>query len=195
MNEKIIYERFELLYREIYFARHEMILLNKIIENYNSESKYKELICVIYEALHTSIFIKMAKIYEIDSTNRTITIFYMLKAIQSNKDINHNDKKIIDYVEKELDKINNNEFVNKLKTIRDKYEAHLDKSHSKGIRSISQKDTIMYKELQDIVEKTYTIICNLLDLTTSKITISHIDKMIDVQYKGIEDAINLMENI
>lgn len=162
-EEESIRERFELLYREIFFAKEQYYIFNDICMNGYSE-KYKVYNICILDALEYSLLMKLAKIYDDDNNNDSITLYYMLNAIQCNKKLNKNDPIIIKFAENKLNELKDMDSLNKLKTLRDKNIAHLDKRYSEGMKSINKKNIFPYNDLELLINFADTLIKNVFHL-------------------------------
>lgn len=149
-EEESIKERFELLYREVFFAKEQFIILDDIYYNGVIEEYENYDIC-IFDALEYSILMKLAKIYDNDDRDDSVTLYYMLNTLQSNAKLNKKDSTIIKFAQDKLKELLNINSLDKLKRIRDKNVAHLDKQFPKGIKSIKYPYELSYKELKELL--------------------------------------------
>ena len=97
-EEESIKERFELLYREVFFAKEQFIILDDIYYNGVIEEYENYDIC-IFDALEYSILMKLAKIYDNDDRDDSVTLYYMLNTLQSNAKLNKKDSTIIKFAQ------------------------------------------------------------------------------------------------
>ena len=185
-DEEIIRERIELLYREIFFAKEQYIVFNDMCFNMNIE-KYKVYNICIIDALENSIIMKLAKIYDNDIKNDSITFYYVLNAIQCNKKFNKNDPTIIKFAEDNLKKLQNMNVLDRLKTIRDKNIAHLDKKYSEGIKSINKKSEFHYNDLEILIDFALNLIKNIFHLVYKETLLDDSKfKVLKLEYNAIK---------
>lgn len=189
-----IKKRFRLLYKECYYAKQEFFLVKKLLKTYNIESNYGEIIVTIYDGLLTSIFMKMAKVYDKSSKNDSITVYYMLNTIFSNKEFNKKDKYIIKYVKDIQEELVDNDVISKLKIIRDKVQAHLDKKYKDGMKSISEEDNMKFLELEDLVNNTYKIVKRCMEIIECCDILRDNTDILELQYDGIIKAVEKIKN-
>ena len=189
IEKKIIKERFELLYREIFFAKQQYMIFDMIIRKCIDSDNYKEIIIANIEALETSIIMKLAKIYDEDKDS--ITLYYMLNTIQSLKIINKNDKLIIQYAVEKLEKLRKIQAQYKIKLARDKNIAHLDKEYYLGLKSINAKDIISLVDLKELIGFAYdTIKETFMKIYKEEILEQKKFEIIELQANSIIDEVN-----
>jgi hypothetical protein len=190
-----IQRRFELLYQECYFARQEFFLLKKLMKSYDLESNYRELIVTIFDALESSILMKLAKAYDKDYEKNSITVYYILNTILSNKQFNKNDKYIKEYVKTKKEELEKNDVIPKLTILRDKCQAHLDRKYEKGMKSIKYEDKMYFEELENLVENTYNIVKKCMEIIGNCTVIRDTSDILGLQYDGIIKAIEKYRNV
>lgn len=181
----------ELLFKECYFAKQQFILFEKLINDYNLESPYRPIIVAIVEALETSILIKMAKVYDNDKKEEAITLRYVLNTFFLEKQFNKDDEKIIECIKSDMKEIQSRK-VKKLKILRNKYGAHLDRKYEEGMKSIHKKNKenqMYWKELKDIVSNTYEISKHCMQIIGKPIPKQDLTDKIEIQYEKIMKAI------
>lgn len=185
-EEESIRERFELLYREIFFAKEQYFIFNDICMNGYSE-KYKVYNICIFDALEYSILMKLAKIYDNDNNNDSVTLYYMLNAIQCNKKLNNNDPIIIKFAENKLKELENMNSLDKLKTLRDKNIAHLDKRYPEGMKSINKKSVFPYNDLELLINFADNLIKNVFHLVYKETLLDDSKiKVLELEYNAIK---------
>lgn len=179
-------KRVDLLYREIFFAKSQYILFDRMCMDFSKMPNYKEYYCSIIDGLQYSLFMKLAKIYDNDFKNDSITVFYMLKCVQCNKFLNKKNSEIIKYVETELEKLENMKVLDRLKTLRDKNVAHLDKLYDLGIKSFKANEVPTYNEIPILLDYAHNIITKIYKLVFGvQITDSKKFEVIELQYNSI----------
>lgn len=185
-EEESIRERFELLYREIFFAKEQYFIFNDVCMNGYSE-KYKVYNICIVDALEYSLLMKLAKIYDNDNNNDSVTLYYMLNAIQCNKKLNNNDPIIIKFAENKLKELENMNSLDKLKTLRDKNIAHLDKRYPEGMKSINKKNVFPYNDLETLINFAVDLIKNIFHLVYKEEILDDSQfKVLELEYNEIK---------
>lgn len=138
-----------ILYREAYFVKAQYILLtrtyNAILSN---DDSMKYILHTIFDALEFSVLLKLTKIYDIDPDKQSITLLHIFNKVQSNKELNKNDKRIKKYVSAILKELHDNKEIEKIKVCRDKVVSHIDKKYPMGLLSLKQNEQIDFKLLE-----------------------------------------------
>lgn len=179
-------KRIDLLYREIFFAKSQYLLFDRMCMDFSKMPKYKEYYCSVIDGLQYSLFMKLAKIYDNDFNNDSITVFYMLNCVQCNKLLNKKNSEIIKYAKSELEKLENMKALDKLKTLRDKNVAHLDKSYDLGIKSFKADEIPAYNEIPILLDYAHNIIIEIYKLVFGEqIEDSKKFEMVELQYNSI----------
>lgn len=183
-------EKLELIYREIYFAKSQYIVFDLMCKDFSKYENYKEINITIIDALEYSILSKLTKIYDIDTSS--ITLYTLLNIIESDPTINEKKQDLIKYVQETKKKIDEKDCVNKLKTMRDKNIAHLDKKYPKGLKSLEFDEKINLNELEDLIDFAYNITKDLLKkLYKTEILENKKFEIIELQYNnGIKRGYN-----
>lgn len=184
-------ENLDCIYRNIYYAKMHYNLLKKMFDDYKDKGEYKDISICIIDSLEDSCFIKLGKIYKED--NQSITIQKLLKKIQSDKNINNNDKSIIEYAKNKIEEINNSELVFKIINMRDRYYTHIDKRNSNGILSFSKDEVLNMEELKQLVQFTFDIVeyiyINIIKNNKTSNYLKYWEK-VDKQYENIKTKIS-----
>ena len=184
-EKESIRERFELLYREVFFAKEQYFIFNDICMNGYSE-KYKNYNICIFDALEYSILMKLAKIYDNDNNNDSITLYYMLKTVQCNKEINKNNSIIKKFAQDNLQKLDDMNSLNGLKILRDKNVAHLDKHYSEGMKSINKANVFPYNDLETLIEFAVNLVKEAFHLIYKETIFDDSKfKQLEIDYKAI----------
>lgn len=146
-------QSFELLYREIVLSNFEYTIFKHLLKSKLKNEKYKITKGYIIDALKNSFLIKLAKALDNDSTKASITIFYILNRLQSDKTMNNKSDNLITFSENALQYLNNNyqDIMNKIKTTRDKNIAHLDKKYYKGYKQLTPESHLIPHEINEIL--------------------------------------------
>lgn len=146
-------QSFELLYREIVLSNFEYTIFKHLLKSKLKNEKYKITKGYIIDALKNSFLIKLAKALDNDSTKASITIFYILNRLQSDKTMNNKSDNLITFSENALQYLNNNyqDIMNKIKTTRDKNIAHLDKKYYKGYKQLTPESYLIPHEINEIL--------------------------------------------
>jgi hypothetical protein len=165
------------------------------MKSYDLESNYRELIVTIFDALESSILMKLAKAYDKDYEKNSITVYYILNTILSNKQFNKNDKYIKEYVKTKKEELEKNDVIPKLTILRDKCQAHLDRKYEKGMKSIKYKDKMYFEELENLVENTYNIVKRCMEIIGNYTVIRDTSDILGLQYDGIIKAIEKYRNV
>ena len=152
---------FDLIYKTIVHCKLQLDLLNRYVDDYLKYNSPQS--ALIYDALKTSLLIKLGKILDDDSTRKSITIFYILNTIQSDKIINNKNQDIIKYAEKSRENIIDKYgfILSKIKTTRDKTIAHLDKKYIEGYHSLKYNDALTVYEIKEIIYFLLDLLNNL----------------------------------
>lgn len=162
-------EELKILYREIYLAKSQYIIFLNLYNDLlrlNSSDKLIYTKKAVFDALEYSVFLKLSKIYDEDKTAQSITLYNILNRIQCNRELNKLNKRIIKYVEKNLEKIK--EKGSKIKFFRDKNIAHLDKKYKIGLKGLHQDCPLTLDDLEELINIAYNIIKSLLKLVFSE---------------------------
>ena len=154
-------EKLELLYREIYFAKSQYIVFELICKDFSKYENYSEINIAIIDALEYSIFSKLTKIY--DKNKNSITLYTILSTIDCDSTINNNNPNLIKFAFDNKQKIDDMKCLEKLKTMRDKNIAHLDKGYPNGLKSLKFNEIINLKELENLINFAYNLIKDLLE--------------------------------
>ena len=159
-------QSFELLYREIELASLEYAIYEKLLKNKLQKPKYQITKGYIIDALKNSFVIKLAKVLDNDSSKESITIFYILNRLQSDKEINNKIGDLISFSSNTLQYLNNNyqNIMNKIKTTRDKNIAHLDKKYYKGYSQLKPESNLTTDEINEILNYLIGIMNDLNNL-------------------------------
>lgn len=159
-------QSFELLYREIELASLEYAIYEKLLKNKLQKPKYQITKSYILDALKNSFVIKLAKVLDNDSSKESITIFYILNRLQSDKEINNKIGDLISFSSNTLQYLNNNyqNIMNKIKTTRDKNIAHLDKKYYKGYSQLKPESNLTTDEINEILNYLIGIMNDLNNL-------------------------------
>lgn len=146
-------QSFELLYREIVLSNFEYTIFKHLLKSKLKNEKYKITKGYIIDALKNSFLIKLAKALDNDSTKASITIFYILNRLQSDKTMNNKSDNLITFSENALQYLNNNyqDIMNKIKTTRDKNIVHLDKKYYKGYKQLTPESHLIPHEINEIL--------------------------------------------
>ena len=146
-------QSFELLYREIVLSNFEYTIFKHLLKSKLKNEKYKITKGYIIDALKNSFLIKLAKALDNDSTKASITIFYILNRLQSDKITNNKSDNLITFSENALQYLNNNyqDIMNKIKTTRDKNIVHLDKKYYKGYKQLTPESHLIPHEINEIL--------------------------------------------
>lgn len=148
-------EKLELIYREIYFAKSQYIVFDLMYKDFSKYENYKEIDIAIIDALEYSIFSKLTKIY--DKNINSITLCNILSMIYCDSTINNKDHDLIKYALDNKQKIEEMECLGKLKIMRDKNIAHLDKGYPNGLKSLKFDEIINLNELENLIEFAYKL--------------------------------------
>lgn len=148
-------EKLELLFREIYFAKSQYIVFDLMCKDFSKYENYKEINITIIDALEYSILSKLTKIYDIDTDS--ITLYTILNIIECDSAINNKNQNLIKYVMDIKKKIDGMDCVDKLKTMRDKNIAHLDKKYPNGLKNLKFDEIINLNELENLIEFAYKL--------------------------------------
>lgn len=108
----------------------------------------KYILHTIFDALEFSVLLKLTKIYDIDPDKQSITLLHIFNKVQSNKELNKNDKRIKKYVSAILKELHDNKEIEKIKVCRDKVVSHIDKKYPMGLLSLKQNEQIDFKLLE-----------------------------------------------
>lgn len=187
------YEKFKeksnLLFNQLWLAKMQYDILDKKYDLIKA-IPYAEIIIVTEDAIITSIIIKLAKIFDIDNRGDSITLNYILNAIQSQKFLNKGNERIINYVKEKSKEIKSVEILNLLKELRDKYHAHLDKNYMREeYVEIQIKEREMLNELKIIIEDAI----NILKVLLKEVFNEEIDQsLFERKVKEQEDMFNKM---
>lgn len=148
-------EKLELLFREIYFAKSQYIVFDLMCKDFSKYENYKEINITIIDALEYSVLSKLTKIYDIDTDS--ITLYTILNIIECDSAINNKNQNLIKYVMDIKKKIDGMDCVDKLKTMRDKNIAHLDKKYPNGLKNLKFDEIINLNELENLIEFAYKL--------------------------------------
>ena len=148
-------EKLELIYREIYFAKSQYIVFDLMYKDFSKYENYKEIDIAIIDALEYSIFSKLTKIY--DKNINSITLYNILNMIYCDSTINNNNQELIKYALDNKQKIEKMKCLVKLKIMRDKNIAHLDKGYPNGLKSLKFDEIINLNELENLIDCAYNI--------------------------------------
>lgn len=157
----------QMLYREIYLAKCQYIILEKLYKDLlNPRTNDKLLITkkTVFDAVEYSVFLKLSKIYDIDKRDASVTLYKMLNKIQCVQELNKNDKKIQDYIKEKLEFLQNNETIKYLKFFRDKNISHLDKGYIQGIKGLHKEYNLTFNDIKTLLDEAYDIIKMLFKL-------------------------------
>lgn len=163
-------EELEILYREIYLAKCQYIIFEKLYDNLLNISPNDKLLITkkgIFDAVEYSVLLKLAKIYDIDKSRQSITLYNMLNKIQCEKELNKNDEKIKKYVKEKLENLQNDESIDNIKVFRDKNIAHLDKNYKIGLKGIHKECDLTFNDIRILLNEAYDIIKMLFKLVLS----------------------------
>lgn len=163
-------EELEILYREIYLAKCQYIIFEKLYDNLLNNNPNDKLLITkkgIFDAVEYSVLLKLAKIYDIDKSRQSITLYHMLNKIQCEKELNKNDEKIKKYVKEKLENLQNDEIIRNIKVFRDKNIAHLDKDYKIGLKGIHKECDLTFNDIKILLNKAYEIIKILFKLVLS----------------------------
>lgn len=163
-------EELEILYREIYLAKCQYIIFEKLYDNLLNISPNDKLLITkkgIFDAVEYSVILKLAKIYDIDKSRQSITLYNMLNKIQCEKELNKNDEKIKKYVKEKLENLQNDESIDNIKVFRDKNIAHLDKNYKIGLKGIHKECDLTFNDIRILLNEAYDIIKMLFKLVLS----------------------------
>ena len=138
------------------------------------------------------MLVKLAKIYDMDATRKTITIYKIIDTVKSVKQFNKDDKKIIAYVDDKLKQLSSDKYKNaqnNLKLMRDKYLVHYDKNYYDGLKSIYARDKIKYNELEELIDFSYVTIKKIYEICFNE-SLTDIDiSILKEQNKTIKNKI------
>lgn len=118
---------------------------------------------LLFDSLKNTILIKLGRILDKDKKKESVTIFYILNTIQSNKNINKNNEKIIKYTitTKKYIEDEYKQILYKIQTTRDKTVAHLDKEYKEGYTNLKIDEALLPIEIESIINCLLEIINNL----------------------------------
>lgn len=160
-EEKNFKKSFDLLYKNILHTKLQFIIYEEYLNKYLKNSNMVDTLLI--DSLKNTILIKLGRILDKDKKKESVTIFYILNAIQSNKNINKNNEKIIKYTitTKKYIEDEYKQILYKIQTTRDKTVAHLDKEYKEGYTNLKIDEALLPIEIESIINYLLEIINNL----------------------------------
>ena len=160
-EEKNFKKSFDLLYKNILHTKLQFIIYEEYLNKYLKNSNMVD--ALLFDSLKNTILIKLGRILDKDKKKESVTIFYILNTIQSNKNINKNNEKIIKYTitTKKYIEDEYKQILYKIQTTRDKTVAHLDKKYKEGYTNLKIDEALLPIEIESIINYLLEIINNL----------------------------------
>lgn len=160
-EEKNFKKSFDLLYKNILHTKLQFIIYEEFLNKYLKNSNMVDTLLI--DSLKNTILIKLGRILDKDKKKESVTIFYILNTIQSNKNINKNNEKIIKYTitTKKYIEDEYKQILYKIQTTRDKTIAHLDKEYKEGYTNLKIDEALLPIEIESIINYLLEIINNL----------------------------------
>ena len=191
-------EKVNLLYQEILDTEVINNMTKKLFFVHDNFLEYSIAVNYTIIAYQNYVILTLFKIYDIDQTNQSITLNYLLNSIFSVKMLNNDEKKIKEFSKNTIELINSVESKTKIDTMRNKYYAHLDKKYQYGMKSFSSDEMITFQELNElistaknIIKQIYFYVFNLKAEDNELIDTA--EKQIDEIIKNIHKGRNIIE--
>lgn len=191
-------EKVNLLYQEILATEVINNMTKKLFFVHDNFLEYSIAVNYTIIAYQNYVILTLFKIYDIDQTNQSITLNYLLNSIFSLKMLNSDEKNIKEFLKNTIELINSVESKTKIDTMRNKYYAHLDKKYQYGMKSFSSDEMITFQELNElistaknIIKQIYFYIFNLKAEDNELINTA--EKQIDEIIKNIHKGRNVIE--
>lgn len=191
-------EKVNLLYQEILATEVINNMTKKLFFVHDNFLEYSIAVNYTIIAYQNYVILTLFKIYDIDQTNQSITLNYLLNSIFSVKMLNNDEKKIKEFSKNTIELINSVESKTKIDTMRNKYYAHLDKKYQYGMKSFSSDEMITFQELNElistaknIIKQIYFYVFNLKAEDNELIDTA--EKQIDEIIKNIHKGRNIIE--
>ena len=191
-------EKVNLLYQEILATEVINNMTKKLFFVHDNFLEYSIAVNYTIIAYQNYVILTLFKIYDIDQTNQSITLNYLLNSIFSLKMLNNDEECIKEFSKNAIELINSVESKTKIDTMRNKYYAHLDKKYQYGMKSFSSNEMITFQELNElistaknIIKQIYFYVFNLKAEDNELIDTA--EKQIDEIIKNIHKGRNVIE--
>lgn len=191
-------EKVNLVYQEILATEVINNMTKKLFFVHDNFLEYSIAVNYTIIAYQNYVILTLFKIYDIDQTNQSITLNYLLNSIFSLKMLNNDEECIKEFSKNAIELINSVESKTKIDTMRNKYYAHLDKKYQYGMKSFSSNEMITFQELNElistaknIIKQIYFYVFNLKAEDNELIDTA--EKQIDEIIKNIHKGRNVIE--
>ena len=191
-------EKVNLVYQEILATEVINNMTKKLFFVHDNFLEYSIAVNYTIIAYQNYVILTLFKIYDIDQTNQSITLNYLLNSIFSLKMLNNDEECIKEFSKNAIELINSVESKTKIDTMRNKYYAHLDKKYQYGMKSFSSDEMITFQELNElistaknIIKQIYFYVFNLKAEDNELIDTA--EKQIDEIIKNIHKGRNIIE--
>ena len=188
--DDIIEKELTLLYWELYFAKHQYYIFDRLYKDLLNTDTNDNLYYVkisTFDALEYSILLKLTKVY--DKDNQSVTLYNILSKIQSNPAINKKDKTITEFCENKLETLSQNNSISTLKYYRDKNISHLDKHHLDGLKNMGKENIFKYEEIIKLIDFTFDTINELFHLFNINISDNKCFELLSLELDSLDKII------